>query len=61
MDDKFYHHIEEPEAGILHVARGGYFYETLDVTDIGSCFERMMGYVGSNCFHDPRKGTNSLQ
>ncbi|KAI9048779.1 hypothetical protein LZ554_007610 [Drepanopeziza brunnea f. sp. 'monogermtubi'] len=42
VEDKLYEHIEEPEAGILNVARGGCFQEKLDVTDVEPCLKAMM-------------------
>ncbi|PVH78465.1 hypothetical protein DL98DRAFT_354271, partial [Cadophora sp. DSE1049] len=42
LDDQLYADIEDEDAGIVHVARGGLFSEELDVTDLESCQERMM-------------------
>ncbi|XMA17335.1 hypothetical protein WAI453_010126 [Rhynchosporium graminicola] len=42
LDDQPYADIEDEDAGIVHVARGGFFEEELDVTDLESCQERTM-------------------
>ncbi|KAG4439686.1 hypothetical protein IFR05_004823 [Cadophora sp. M221] len=42
LPDQPYSDIEDVDAGIVHVARGGFFSEELDVTDLESCQERMM-------------------
>ncbi|KAH7346340.1 hypothetical protein BKA65DRAFT_502222 [Rhexocercosporidium sp. MPI-PUGE-AT-0058] len=42
LDDQLYADIEDVDAGIVHVSRGGFFSEELDVTDLESCQERMM-------------------
>ncbi|KAG4420039.1 hypothetical protein IFR04_006798 [Cadophora malorum] len=42
LDDQLYADIEDEDAGIVHVGRGGFFSEELDVTDLESCQERMM-------------------
>ncbi|KAH9209614.1 hypothetical protein DL95DRAFT_371960 [Leptodontidium sp. 2 PMI_412] len=42
LADQLYSDIEDVDAGIVHVARGGFFNEELDVTDLESCQERMM-------------------
>ncbi|KAH7410717.1 hypothetical protein BKA64DRAFT_719574 [Cadophora sp. MPI-SDFR-AT-0126] len=42
LDDQLYADMEDEDAGIVHVARGGFFSEELDVTDIDSCQARMM-------------------
>ena len=42
LDDQLYADIEDEDAGIVHVGRGGFFSEELDVTDLESCQERML-------------------
>lgn len=39
--DQDYANIEDEAAGIVHVGRGGFFHEVLDVTDLPSSQERM--------------------
>ncbi|KAK0120142.1 hypothetical protein ONS95_011549 [Cadophora gregata] len=42
LDDQLYADIEDEDAGIVHIARGGFFLEELDVTDLATCQQRMM-------------------
>ncbi|KAH9221730.1 hypothetical protein DL95DRAFT_381517 [Leptodontidium sp. 2 PMI_412] len=42
VPDEPYSDIEDIEAGIVHVSRGGFFHEVLNIDDPGPCQQKMM-------------------